>query len=138
MLSIAYAPDGSIVTGTLKGDLYFWKDRELKSASESVHEGPVYAIRGHKDGFITGGADGKINIWDESNEITSTIDVKEICADSLRSGADYAIRSLDWKGSGTILVGLQDSTIMEIDPETKESKTIVKVFHTIYKYHNDR
>jgi len=56
-----YSQD-TVVTGTVTGYLYLWKDRRIIRQVPG-HVGPVYAIEHAELGIVTGGKDGLVKIW---------------------------------------------------------------------------
>jgi microtubule-associated protein-like 6 len=93
--------DGKCYTGTLNGEVYIWEDNKLVRV-EKAHKGPVYAVNPFEGGFLTGGKDGILKVWNKDFKLLHNIPMGK-----------YNLRSLDWD-KGKILVGTKSSEIFEI------------------------
>ncbi|KAJ3094520.1 Echinoderm microtubule-associated protein-like 5 [Phlyctochytrium planicorne] len=103
VLSLAFLPDGTFVTGTFNGDLLFWNKNNITKAVEKVHEGPIFSVIAAPFGLITSSKDGSIHV----HELAS---LKVLQKYKLDSG----VRSADLSSDGSLLVGLENSTLLEI------------------------
>jgi len=63
ILSIAFHPDGSTLTGTQTGTIYQWAfgGEQCLQKYEIVHQGPVHDIFVNDEYVVTGGKDGKVH-----------------------------------------------------------------------------
>jgi|TARA_B110000879_G_scaffold187966_1_gene250264 WD40 repeat protein len=61
ILSIAFHPDGSTLTGTQSGTIYQWAvgGEQCLQKYEALHQGPVHDIFVNDEYVVTGGKDGK-------------------------------------------------------------------------------
>ncbi|KAJ3327661.1 Echinoderm microtubule-associated protein-like 5 [Blyttiomyces sp. JEL0837] len=105
IICCTYLPNGNFVTGTHAGEIIFWARNQVINVVEHVHTGPVYSICFDGDlGLLTGGTDGYLILHDPRN--MDTIDKIQV---------EAGIRSVDVSPEGNILVGLEDSILMEIE-----------------------
>lgn len=63
MLCVSFSRDGTAYTGGANGMIHKWTGNQLSSRVKA-HEGPVFAIYAVEKGFITGGKDGSVALWD--------------------------------------------------------------------------
>ena len=79
MFCIAFSKEpGIIYTGTMNGQIYIWKDQELKEILSNVHSSSLFCLARHSNGYITGGKDSTIRIWDENFGIMNVIDLEAL------------------------------------------------------------
>ena len=79
MFCVAFGKEpGIIYTGTMSGQIYMWKEQELKEILSNVHSGSLFCLTKHASGFITGGKDSTIRIWDENFAILHVIDLEAL------------------------------------------------------------
>lgn len=134
MMSLGFRPDGNAVTGSSDGRLYIWEGRTLTRlihatpssailsiySTASISNGGMMSNGGSRTGggnskrdggIITGSADGRVRMWDSS--------------DNMRPGALYStadlgsyrpsVSALCWDvARDTILIGTRGSEIYEI------------------------
>uniref|UniRef100_A0A673H0C0 Echinoderm microtubule-associated protein-like 6 n=1 Tax=Sinocyclocheilus rhinocerous TaxID=307959 RepID=A0A673H0C0_9TELE len=68
MMSACYGRSEDLVfSGATTGDVYIWKDTTLMK-SIKAHDGPVFAMCSLDKGFVTGGKDGVVELWDDMFE----------------------------------------------------------------------
>ncbi|KAK1798480.1 hypothetical protein P4O66_006772, partial [Electrophorus voltai] len=68
MMSACYGRSEDLVfSGAMTGDVYIWKDTSLMKTIKA-HDGPVFAMCSLDKGFVTGGKDGIVELWDEMFE----------------------------------------------------------------------
>jgi microtubule-associated protein-like 6 len=65
----------TLITGTVTGHLYLWLNGRLQSRI-TAHDSSVYSVTNFERGFISGGKDGKIKIWNETLEPVFHLDVE--------------------------------------------------------------
>jgi WD40 repeat protein len=106
--------NNTLVTGTFKGELLVWNGTAY-TKSIKAHQGTVNAIylRDNNTGFITGGNDGSILIFDQNYKITNklsinTAEIKSLCP---------KVRAICENSNGNILVGTRASEIIEFIDE---------------------
>ncbi|KAJ3210784.1 Echinoderm microtubule-associated protein-like 5 [Dinochytrium kinnereticum] len=114
VLSCAFLPDGTFVTGTFGGDLLFWNKNNLVKAVEKVHQGPIFSVLFNGSvGLVTAGKEG-VNVHEyPSLKVTQTV----------KFGA--GVRSADLSAEGSLLVGLENSTLYEIKNVAKGGKPVL-------------
>lgn len=104
--------DSNILTGSFSGKLLSWKSSSLISSYEA-HTSALTTIwvRKNNKGFVTGGNDGVVVIWDGAlNKITS-IDIKNLGEQiNLMS---TKIRAVCEDLTGTIAIGTRGGEILE-------------------------
>ncbi|XP_013915817.1 PREDICTED: echinoderm microtubule-associated protein-like 5 [Thamnophis sirtalis] len=68
MMSISYGRiEDFVFSGSATGDIYIWKD-VLLVKTVKAHDGPVFAMHALDKGFVTGGKDGVVALWDDTFE----------------------------------------------------------------------
>lgn len=101
----------TLVTGVFSGDLLLWKGRSISKKMEA-HKGACNSIYGRtaEKGFITGGNDGLVIIWNDSFEQVNKLNIKDTSINSYIP----KVRSVCENKSGTkILVGTRGGEIIE-------------------------
>ena len=118
----------SIVTGTTKGTLVYWTNRQQSKAVEA-HNGSVLALCLCPEGIVSAGSDGVVIIWDIEN--WQKVVSYEIQSDPSDSPYRRAICSLDVfpslneETSTKILVGTRSSDIVEISCTTTTTTKVL-------------
>ncbi|EHB11852.1 Echinoderm microtubule-associated protein-like 5, partial [Heterocephalus glaber] len=105
-------------SGTSAGDVCIWRDVFLVKTVKA-HDGPVFSMHALEKGFVTGGKDGIVALWDDSFErCLKTYAIKRA---SLAPGSkgllledNPSIRAISL-GHGHILVGTKNGEILEVD-----------------------
>uniref|UniRef100_A0A3B5AX58 Echinoderm microtubule-associated protein-like 6 n=1 Tax=Stegastes partitus TaxID=144197 RepID=A0A3B5AX58_9TELE len=65
MMSVCYGRSEALVfSGAATGDVYIWKE-PLLLKTVKAHDGPVFAMFSLDKGFVTGGKDGVVELWDD-------------------------------------------------------------------------
>ncbi|KAF1375383.1 hypothetical protein PFLUV_G00219460 [Perca fluviatilis] len=65
MMSVCYGRAEALVfSGAATGDIYIWKETLLLKTVKA-HDGPVFAMFSLDKGFVTGGKDGVVELWDD-------------------------------------------------------------------------
>ena len=102
--------NNTLVTGSFKGDLFLWNGSSF-TKSIKAHTGAVNTIylRENNTGFITGGNDGNILVFDQNYKILNKLsinvqEIKSLCP---------KVRSVCENSEGNILVGSRASEIIE-------------------------
>ncbi|KAJ6667049.1 hypothetical protein lerEdw1_019052 [Lerista edwardsae] len=68
MMSVSYGRIEDLVfSGSATGDIYIWKDILLLKTVKA-HDGPVFAMHALDKGFVSGGKDGVVALWDDTFE----------------------------------------------------------------------
>ncbi|TKS67941.1 Echinoderm microtubule-associated protein-like 6 [Collichthys lucidus] len=68
MMSACYGRSEDLVfSGATNGDVYIWRDTTLIKTVKA-HDGPVFAMCSLDKGFVTGGKDGVVELWDDMFE----------------------------------------------------------------------
>lgn len=101
----------TLVTGTFSGQLLLWKGKSISKRVEA-HKEACNAIwtRTAETGFITGGNDGLVIIWNGSFEQVNTLNIKDTSINSYIP----KVRSVCENAAGTkILVGTRGGEIIE-------------------------
>ncbi|KAI0227896.1 Echinoderm microtubule-associated protein-like 6 [Lamellibrachia satsuma] len=102
-------PDDITYAGTLSGDVYVWKGRNLQKVIQGAHQGGIYTMDCADEGYVTGAKDGMIRLWDTDFKPISKIDLTQ-ASDGYQG---LSIRSVCWRGD-RVLVGTQDSEVFEV------------------------
>lgn len=63
MLSLAFGQEGISFSGATNGMVYEWHGNQLARVIEA-HEGAVFSMFTLEKGFVTGGKDGNVGLWD--------------------------------------------------------------------------
>uniref|UniRef100_A0A8C8RE05 EMAP like 6 n=1 Tax=Pelusios castaneus TaxID=367368 RepID=A0A8C8RE05_9SAUR len=119
MMSVSYGRMEDIVfSGAATGDIYIWKDILLLKTVKA-HDGPVFAMHALDKGFVTGGKDGVVALWDDMFErCLKTYAIKRAALSPSSKGLlledNPSIRAITL-GHGHILVGTKNGEILEID-----------------------
>uniref|UniRef100_A0A673H1Y5 Echinoderm microtubule-associated protein-like 6 n=1 Tax=Sinocyclocheilus rhinocerous TaxID=307959 RepID=A0A673H1Y5_9TELE len=119
MMSACYGRSEDLVfSGATTGDVYIWKDTTLMK-SIKAHDGPVFAMCSLDKGFVTGGKDGVVELWDDMFErCLKTYAIKRAALSPSSKGLlledNPSIKAITL-GHGHILVGTKNGEILEID-----------------------
>ncbi|XP_076879607.1 echinoderm microtubule-associated protein-like 6 isoform X2 [Brachyhypopomus gauderio] len=119
MMSACYGRSEDLVfSGAMTGDVYIWKDTSLMKTIKA-HDGPVFAMCSLDKGFVTGGKDGIVELWDEMFERRlKTYAIKRAALSPSSKGLlledNPSIRAITL-GHGHILVGTKNGEILQID-----------------------
>ncbi|TRY96368.1 hypothetical protein DNTS_033743 [Danionella cerebrum] len=119
MMSVCYGRSEDLVfSGATTGDVYIWKDTTLLK-SIKAHDGPVFAMCSLDKGFVTGGKDGVVELWDDMFErCLKSYAIKRASLSPSSKGLlledNPSIRAITL-GHGHILVGTKNGEILEID-----------------------
>uniref|UniRef100_A0AAR2KFA6 HELP domain-containing protein n=1 Tax=Pygocentrus nattereri TaxID=42514 RepID=A0AAR2KFA6_PYGNA len=119
MMSACYGRSEDLVfSGATTGDVYIWKDTSLIKTIKA-HDGPVFAMCSLDKGFVTGGKDGIVELWDDMFErCLKTYAIKRAALSPSSKGLlledNPSIRAITL-GHGHILVGTKNGEILEID-----------------------
>ncbi|KAM3930547.1 echinoderm microtubule-associated protein-like 6 isoform 4-T4 [Leptodactylus fuscus] len=119
MMCVSYGRSEDLVySGAATGDIYVWKDILLLKTIKA-HDGPVFAMYALDKGFVTGGKDGVVELWDDMFErCLKTYAIKRSAISSSSKGLlledNPSIRAITL-GHGHILVGTKNGEVLEID-----------------------
>ncbi|XP_040207585.1 echinoderm microtubule-associated protein-like 6 isoform X1 [Rana temporaria] len=119
MMCVAYGRAEELVfSGAATGDIYIWKDIVLLKTIKA-HDGPVFAMYALDKGFVTGGKDGVVALWDDMFErCLKTYAIKRSAVSSNSKGLlledNPSIRAITL-GHGHILVGTKNGEVLELD-----------------------
>uniref|UniRef100_A0A6Q2ZEV6 EMAP like 6 n=1 Tax=Esox lucius TaxID=8010 RepID=A0A6Q2ZEV6_ESOLU len=119
MMSICYGRSEELVfSGATTGDVYIWRETTLMKTIKA-HDGPVFAMCSLDKGFVTGGKDGVVELWDDMFErCLKTYAIKRSSLTAASKGLlledNPSIRAITL-GHGHILVGTKNGEILEID-----------------------
>ncbi|XP_036887500.1 echinoderm microtubule-associated protein-like 5 isoform X3 [Sturnira hondurensis] len=105
-------------SGTSTGDVCIWRDIFLVKTVKA-HDGPVFSMHALEKGFVTGGKDGIVALWDDSFErCLKTYAIKRAALAPGSKGLlledNPSIRAIAL-GHGHILVGTKNGEILEVD-----------------------
>jgi WD40 repeat protein len=108
---------GGVVTGTSSGELLLWTGTQCTSFIKA-HEGPVKALTPRGLGFISGGVDSSIKLWDAalgaiSEVVISTAEIVAITS----GGVGFA---------SSIVAMTSDSSVYEIQLDALEAYCILQ------------
>uniref|UniRef100_A0A3P9B4S5 EMAP like 6 n=1 Tax=Maylandia zebra TaxID=106582 RepID=A0A3P9B4S5_9CICH len=119
MMSVCYGRTEALVfSGTATGDVYIWKE-PLLLKTVKAHDGPVFATFSLDKGFVTGGKDGVVELWDDMfDRCLKTYAIKRAALSLGSKGLlledNPSIRAITL-GHGHILVGTKNGEVLEID-----------------------
>ncbi|MGH0132992.1 UNVERIFIED_CONTAM: hypothetical protein FKN15_059554 [Acipenser sinensis] len=119
MMCVSYGRGEDLVfSGAATGDVFIWKDTLLLKTIKA-HDGPVFAMFSLDKGFVTGGKDGVVELWDDMFErCLKTYAIKRAALSPGSKGLlledNPSIRAITL-GHGHILVGTKNGEILEID-----------------------
>uniref|UniRef100_UPI003AAE605C echinoderm microtubule-associated protein-like 6 n=1 Tax=Centroberyx gerrardi TaxID=166262 RepID=UPI003AAE605C len=119
MMSACYGRSEDLVfSGATNGDVYIWRDTTLIKTIKA-HDGPVFAMCSLDKGFVTGGKDGVVELWDDMFErCLKSYAIKRAALSPSSKGLlledNPSIRAITL-GHGHILVGTKNGEILEID-----------------------
>ncbi|KAM9364927.1 echinoderm microtubule-associated protein-like 6 [Pholidichthys leucotaenia] len=120
MMSVCYGRGGEalVFSGAANGDVYVWKE-PLLLKTVKAHDGPVFAMFSLDKGFVTGGKDGVVELWDDVfDRCLKTYAVKRSALSPASKGLlledNPSIRAVSL-GHGHILVGTKNGEVLEID-----------------------
>ncbi|EGW07847.1 Echinoderm microtubule-associated protein-like 6 [Cricetulus griseus] len=119
MMCVSYGRMEDLVfSGAATGDIFIWKD-VLLLKTVKAHDGPVFAMYALDKGFVTGGKDGIVELWDDMFErCLKTYAIKRAALSTSSKGLlledNPSIRAITL-GHGHILVGTKNGEILEID-----------------------
>lgn len=98
-ISGAYLKSKTFASGSIKGDIYFWKNGLLTVICNNIHKGPVTVIAPlQNNNFLSGGRDGRIVYWNEQHQPTNEFILEN----------NSCIRSIDAGGLDGLLWGWGD------------------------------
>uniref|UniRef100_A0A3P8UFH2 EMAP like 6 n=1 Tax=Cynoglossus semilaevis TaxID=244447 RepID=A0A3P8UFH2_CYNSE len=119
MMSACYGRSEDMVfSGATNGDVYIWRDTTLIKTIKA-HDGPVFAMCSLDKGFVTGGKDGVVELWDDMFErCLKTYAIKRAALSASSKGLlledNPSIKAITL-GHGHILLGTKNGEILEID-----------------------
>ncbi|KAM4730013.1 echinoderm microtubule-associated protein-like 6 isoform 3-T3 [Anableps anableps] len=120
MMSVCYGRSEALVfSGAATGDVYIWKEPVLLKTVKA-HDGPVFAMFSLDKGFVTGGKDGVVELWDDMfDRCLKTYAIKRTALSPGSKGGllledNPSIRAITL-GHGHILVGTKNGEVLEID-----------------------
>ncbi|XP_068597059.1 echinoderm microtubule-associated protein-like 6 [Brachionichthys hirsutus] len=119
MMSVCYSRSEALVfSGGATGDIYIWKE-PLLLKTVKAHDGPVFAMFSLDKGFVTGGKDGVVELWDDTfDRCLKTYAIKRAALSPSSKGLlledNPSIRAVAL-GHGHILVGTKNGEVLEID-----------------------
>ncbi|CAG10611.1 unnamed protein product, partial [Tetraodon nigroviridis] len=107
-----------VFSGACSGDICIWRDMFLMKTVKA-HDGPVFSVHALEKGFVTGGKDGIVALWDDSFErCLKTYAIKRSVLAPGSKGLlledNPSIRAISL-GHGHILVGTKNGEILEVD-----------------------
>ncbi|GCB64382.1 hypothetical protein scyTo_0011737, partial [Scyliorhinus torazame] len=119
MMCVSYGQmEDMMFSGAANGDVYIWKINLLLKTVKA-HDGPIFAMHALDKGFVTGGKDGIVELWDDIFErCLKTYAIKRAALSSGSKGLlledNPSLRAITL-GHGHILVGTKNGEILEID-----------------------
>ena len=112
----------SIVTGTLTGHIYLWKNEKV-DMTVTAHDAPIYSITYVRQGYVTGGKDGLVKIWSEQLKLLHTYNTMLFFPQPNVN----AIHSI--KGnmvSSRLLVGMRGGEVYEVSLSTHSYMMLIE------------
>ncbi|XP_032820802.2 echinoderm microtubule-associated protein-like 6 isoform X1 [Petromyzon marinus] len=118
MCAVYGKAEDTVYAGAARGDVYLWKGTTLLRTVKA-HDGPIFSMHALEKGFVTGGKDGIVGLWDDNFE--RCLKTYAIKRSSLAPGSkgllledNPSIRAITL-GHGHILVGTKNGEILEVD-----------------------
>ncbi|KAL5008221.1 hypothetical protein ScPMuIL_013802 [Solemya velum] len=119
MLCVAFGKSVDVCyTGGSDGNVFVWQGTNLQKVVKA-HEGPLFAMHSLDKGFVTGGKDGVVGLWDEVFE--RCLKTYAIKRNAIAQGSrgmliheSPAVRAIVL-GHGKILLGTKNGEILEVD-----------------------
>ncbi|CAC5398003.1 EML6 [Mytilus coruscus] len=100
------------------GNVFVWNGTTLQKTVKA-HEGPLFAMHSLDKGFVTGGKDGVVGLWNyQFEQCLKTYSIKKVSVSPDSRGmlmADSPTVRAIVLGHGKILVGTKNGEILEID-----------------------
>lgn len=125
MLCLGFGPSDNLTySGTLSGDVYVWSGVNLQRVIQDAHRGSIYTMDTADGGYVTGGKDGCLCLWDPDFRPITKIDLHK----TKQGYPGLSIRSVHWLGEN-ILVGTHDSEILEIFIREREKPKVLAQGH---------
>ncbi|XP_038072339.1 echinoderm microtubule-associated protein-like 6 [Patiria miniata] len=124
MLCLTFGPNDITYSGTLSGDVYVWAGNNLQRVIQNAHGSGIYTIDACDEGFATGSRDSCIRLWDTDFKPVTKINL----AETKEGYPGLTVRSVHWRGD-RVLVGTQDSEVMEIFLREKDKPRILVQGH---------
>ncbi|XP_072318733.1 echinoderm microtubule-associated protein-like 6, partial [Eucyclogobius newberryi] len=119
LMALVYgAAEDLVFSGSSSGDVFLWRDTRLIKTIKT-HDGPVFSICALDQGFVSGGKDGIVELWDEKFErCLKSFAIKRSTLSPASKGLlledNPSIRALTL-GLGLIFVGTKNGEILEIE-----------------------
>ncbi|XP_060573407.1 echinoderm microtubule-associated protein-like 6 [Ruditapes philippinarum] len=119
MLCIAFGKTEDLTySGGSDGHVFVWAGTNLQKTVKA-HEGPLFAMHSLDKGFVTGGKDGVIGLWDDQfDRCLKNYNIKQENLSQQSRGRlltdSPAVRAIVL-GHGKILVGTKNGEILEVD-----------------------
>uniref|UniRef100_UPI00358E5FDC echinoderm microtubule-associated protein-like 5 isoform X4 n=1 Tax=Myxine glutinosa TaxID=7769 RepID=UPI00358E5FDC len=119
MLCAVYGrSDDLSYSGAASGDVYVWRGVALLRTVKA-HDGPIFSLHALEKGFVTGGKDGMVGLWDDSFErCLKTYAIKRSALAPGSKGLlledNPSVRAVTL-GHGHILVGTRNGEILEVE-----------------------
>ena len=99
-----------LITGTVSGHLYIWEENRVGRAVKA-HESSINVLKAVEVGYISGGKDGGVKIWDMYCNPLKAFAVN----DFMPAPHLFSVRSCDYDVSrGVIVIGTSSSEIYEV------------------------
>ena len=114
-----YAADvvnGKYAIGAKTGEVFFVVDGEIESKLKA-HSRAVFAVKAYEGGFVTGGKDKKINVYDNDQQLLHSFDL------------DSYPRSLALSGN-RLVAGLREGVMIEIADFTTAGSAVTTVINS--------
>ena len=116
--TIQNSVEGLCLTGSDLGNIYLWKREEQIDMIVSAHKSSVYALATFVNGFVSGGKDGKVRVWNNDLEAMRTYDI------SAAALTEVVIKAIDQR-QGRIVLGTSTSCVYELDQDTGEVTSLI-------------
>ncbi|TNN30605.1 Echinoderm microtubule-associated protein-like 6 [Liparis tanakae] len=104
MMSACYGRAEDLVfSGGASGDVYVWRDTTLIKTAKA-HDGPVFAMCSLDKGFVTGGKDGVVELWDDMfDRCLKTYAIKRAALSPASRGKLLQFEKLGWASWTSVL-----------------------------------
>eukprot|EP00835_Amoeboradix_gromovi_P005379 NODE_500_length_7578_cov_0.067790.p1 type:complete len:659 gc:universal NODE_500_length_7578_cov_0.067790:4258-2282(-) len=110
----------TVLTGTSTGSIYVWKSAKLVHHSSLLINGNVLSLkRDMNNNVYIGGKEGKVLTCTVNNDAITVNDTFTLTKDQADDAELPAVCSIDYS-SNKLLLGLRNSTIVEVDVSKKD------------------
>jgi WD40 repeat protein len=121
LLSVAFGRDGTALAGSAAGEIFVFPPGAVApSARVQAHDGPVFALTTVERGFMSGGKDGTVALWDPA--LAACVRRYPLARAQLVPGSAPLMQDLPavravTLAKGRVYAGTADGEILSIDKD---------------------